>query len=99
MEDGKTDEGDKGGEEDNTGTENNSELDKLKAHNDAVEKELVRGRELKSEAQKLEAEKMVGGKSDAGSVQEPKKEETNHEYHERIKKEMAAGKTDFKDGN
>jgi len=45
-----------------------SELDKLKASNDAFEKELIRGRELKTEAQKLEAEKMLGGKTEAGAV-------------------------------
>ena len=47
-----------------------TELEKLKASNDAFDKELIRGRELKKEAQKLEAEKMLGG--DGGGHVEPK---------------------------
>jgi len=36
-----------------------SELDKLKASNDAFEQELVRSRELRAERQKIEAEQML----------------------------------------
>ncbi len=36
-----------------------SEFDKLKASNDEFEKELIRGRQLKAESQKLEAERMI----------------------------------------
>ena len=81
-----TDEGDTQGEEDNNFNENLSELDKLKAHNDEVEKEIIRGRQLKAEGLKQEAEKMLGGKSDAGQVTEAPKEETAKEYSERIMK-------------
>ena len=57
--------------------ENPSELDKLKASNDETEKELIRGRELRAEAQKLEAEKMLGGESNAGQNDlSPKEKET-----------------------
>ena len=75
--------------------EDNSELDKLKATNDEFEKELIKGRELRAEAQKLEAEKMVGGKSDAGQSPDKPKDETDHDYRMRIQKEMAEGKTEF----
>ena len=77
MADGETDEGDTERKETDKPVEDNkediSELAKLKAHNDEIEKELIRGREFQAEAKKLEAEKMVGGKSDAG--QEPVKPE------------------------
>ncbi len=43
-----------------------SELDKLKTNNDDFEKELVRGRELKAESQKLEAEKQMAGTAGGG---------------------------------
>ena len=103
MNDDETDESNAKGKELNTDAEKDegdiSELDKLKAHNDEVEKELVRGRELKAEAQKLEAEKMVGGKADAGREAVKPKDESDHDYRLRIEKEMAEGKTDFKDGN
>ena len=95
MNDDATDESNAEGKEVDKPVEDISELDKLKAHNAELEKELIKGRELKAEAQKLEAEKMVGGQSDAGQETEVKKEETPHEYHERIKKEMSEGKTDF----
>ena len=48
-------------ETDTQGTESNSELEKLKASNNEFEQELIRGRELKAESQKLEAEKMLSG--------------------------------------
>ena len=66
-----TDDGKPANEGDGTGTQTNStdtkpkadptEYEKLKTSNDEFEKELVRGRELKAESQKLEAEKMLGG--------------------------------------
>ena len=97
MEDGKTDEGDTDGKETNkelsTSEKIDAEYEKTKESNDKLAKELQRGEELKAKA-------ALGGESSAGQETEVKKEETNKEYHERIKKEMAAGKTDFtKDGN
>ena len=90
MSDETTDESNAKGKESNTDAEEDkgdiSELDKLKAHNDEVEKELIRGRELKAEAQKLEAEKMVGGKADAGQEPVKPKEETDEEFTERFEK-------------
>jgi len=72
MSDETTDESNDKGEEANKPVtddkENISELDKLKAHNAELEKELIKGRELKAEAQKLEAEKMLGGRTEAGTV-------------------------------
>lgn len=47
-----------------------SEFEKLKVSNDEFEKELVRGRELKAESQKLEAEKMLGGTT-GGHIEAP----------------------------
>lgn len=38
-----------------------SEFERLKAQNDEMERELVRAREMRAEAQKLEAEKMLAG--------------------------------------
>ena len=99
MNDDETDEGNDKGKELDKPVEDISELDKLKAINDELEKELVRGRELHAETQKLEAEKMLGGKSDAGQETVKPKDESNHDYRVRIEKEMAEGKTDFKDGN
>ena len=60
-----------------------SEFDKLKASNDEFEKELIRGRELKAESQKLEADKMMAG-SAGGHVETKPKEETPKEYKERV---------------
>ena len=88
---------DKGKEVDKSVTddkENLSELDKLKAINDELEKELVRGRELHAETQKLEAEKMVGGKADAGQetpkTPEEIKEAEAKDRVQRIGKAMGA---------
>jgi len=69
-----------------------SELDKLKASNDAFEKELIRGRELKAEAQKLEAEKMLGGKTEAGTVAITPEEELQKKAEERAKEIVDAFK-------
>jgi len=82
MTDGETNEGDTPGKEGDTSIENLSELNKLKAHNDEIEKELVRGRELKAESQKLEAEKMLGGNT-GGQTEQPK-EETAEEYVDKV---------------
>lgn len=84
MNDDENNESDVEGKKGDKPVEDTSELDKLKARNDAVEKELIRGRELKAEGQKLEAEEMLGGDSDAGQTQEPGKEETPKEYKDRI---------------
>ena len=40
-----------------------SDLEKLKADNDEFEKELIKGREMRSEMQKIESEKLLGGTS------------------------------------
>lgn len=74
------------GNETDTTVENISELDKLKAHNDEIEKELIRGRELKSETQKLEAEKMVGGKSDAGQTPKEPEQISDSDYADKFMK-------------
>lgn len=65
MPDEPTDKTDTKGKETDTSVKDDkkdiSELDKLKADNIEFEKELVKGRELRAEAQKLEANKMLGG--------------------------------------
>ena len=66
--------------------ENISELDKLKASNDEIEKELIRGRELRAEGQKLEAEKMLGGQTVAGQEVEKPKELTDEEFTEKFER-------------
>lgn len=86
-------------DEEATVVEEPTELEKLKTSNDEMEKELVRGRELKAESQKLEMEKMTGGKTEAGQEVVEKKEESNKDYRARITKEMGEGKTEFSNGN
>lgn len=68
-----------------------SEFDKLKASNDEFEKQLVRGRELKAESQKLEAEKMMAGGA-GGHVDSKPAAETPKEYNDRVEKELGEGK-------
>jgi len=82
MEDGKPNEGDTTGEEINTDvtpvervTEN---YEALKAANDKVEAELLRGEELKAKI-------ALGGKSSAGQ-EAPVKEETPKEYADKVMK-------------
>ena len=91
-----TDEGNTAGKEVDKGVttpkKNISEFDKLKTSNDEMEKELIRGRELREENQKLAAEKMRGGTSIAGQEQAEPKEETPKEYRDRIDKEISEGK-------
>ena len=60
-----------------------SEFDKLKASNDEFEKQLIRGRELKAESQKLEAEKMMAGTA-GGHVEPVVKDESAKEYKDRV---------------
>ena len=79
MSDETTDESnDKGKELDKLVTddkENLSELDKLKADNAELKKELLERQEINLEIKKLEAEKMVGGKADAGQEETKTPEE------------------------
>ena len=71
-----------------------SDLEKLKADNAEFEKELVKGREMRAEMQKIQAEKLIGGVTDAGVQTEKPKEETPKEYNDRIAKEISEGKHD-----
>jgi len=84
MTDGEQNKGVPAGKEDNNVNEEDkkdiSEFEKLKTSNDEFEKELIRGRELKAESQKLEAEKMLAGTSGGNVVSEkvsPKKAKEN----------------------
>ena len=74
--------------------ENLSELDKLKADNAELKKELLERQEINLEIKKLEAEKMVGGKSDAGQEEtrtpEEIKESEKQDRIMRIGKSMGA---------
>ena len=47
--------------------------------------------------EKLAANSMLGGTTEAGQAPVEKKEETPHEYRVRINKELAEGKTEFGD--
>ena len=78
-------------EEEKPKEEEETEFQKLKTSNDKFEKELGRGRELKAESQKLEAEKMLGGTA-GGHVESKVVEETPKEYNDRINKEISDGK-------
>jgi hypothetical protein len=62
-----------------------TDYQKLKASNDEFEKELIRGRELKAESQKIEAEKMLSGES-GGHVETVVKEETAKDYADKVMK-------------
>ena len=90
MDNGEAIQTDTGGDKPDKSVEDNkediSELDKLKAHNDAYEKEIIRGRELKAEGLKQEAEKMVGGKADAGQTKEEPEKLSNEEYASKFMK-------------
>ena len=90
MEDGKPDENNTEGKNHDKSVKDDeetiSELNKLKTHNDEVEKELVRGRTLKAESQELEAEKMLGGESDAGQTLKESKKDTDEEYADKFMK-------------
>ncbi len=105
MEDGETNEGDTAGKEtpevpekpaeSNSGSGESTALDR--AEKNIKDRETICAREEKilDRKEKLKAIEMVGGQTVAGGEEQPKKEETPHEYHERIKKEMAEGKTEF----
>jgi hypothetical protein len=60
-----------------------TDLEKLKEANAEFEKELIKGREMKAEAQKLEAEKMLGGET-GGHVEPEVKEDTSKEYADKV---------------
>lgn len=47
-----------------------------------------------AELKKLETNRIFGGETEAGSKEEPVKQETNKEYRQRIEKEIAEGKHD-----
>lgn len=61
-----------------------SEYDKLKAQNDAFEKELIKAREMRAEMQKLEAERLLAGTAGARVEPQPPKVETAKEYAEKV---------------
>jgi len=62
-----------------------SDLDKLKMDNEAFEKELIKGREMRAEMQKIESEKMLGGTT-GGHVEAETKQETAKEYADKVMK-------------
>ena len=110
MEDGKPDKGDTDGKDVVDDSKDVKEdpakhfvsspvIEAAKAENDRKEELIKEEKKLMDRREKLHAEQMVGGHTVAGQPEQDKKEETPHEYRIRIEKEMAAGKTDFKDGN
>ena len=60
---------------------------------DEIKSENDRREEILRKEQQLQAQKMLGGKSEAGQVPQ-KKEETDAEYTKRIEKEVYEGKYD-----
>lgn len=93
MEDGKPDESDTEGEEANSDTKDNPSpvekqeqtYEKIKAVNDKVEAEMLRGEQLRATIAQ-------GGKSIAGQELEKPKEESDKEYSDRIDTEIREGK-------
>ena len=72
-----------------------SELDRADQIAERMARENAKREELITREENLEARRRVGGRAEAGSAPVEQKEETPKEYHDRIKKEMASGKTDF----
>ena len=84
----------------NASKEAENALDRADAINKEEAANLDREEKLQKRKEDLEAVKQVGGQTVAGQETPTPKEETPKEYRARIEKEMAAGKTDFKeDGN
>ena len=64
------------------------DTERIRAETEELEKAIVEKAEAVARAK-------IGGFSEAGSVKEKPKEETDKEYRTRIDKELAEGKTDF----
>lgn len=77
-----------------------SDIDRAEKNLEERKKIVEEEKKILDRKEKLQAIQMVGGHTVAGAEDtEPKKEESDHDYRMRIEKEMAAGKTDFKDGD
>lgn len=63
-----------------TETKELTELEKLKAQNEAYEKELLKAQELKAEQQKIEANNTLGGSTGGRVEPKPEKPLTDIEY-------------------
>lgn len=69
------------------------DINKVKAENLAKEEKLIARKE------KLAAIQLVGGRTKAGEESSEKKGQTNSEYRKEVEGKLAAGQTDFTDGN
>ncbi len=86
MEDGKTNETDTpGAQTPSPVKEDKTSLEALKAHNDEFEAQLIRGRELEAERQKLEANAMLGGTT-GGHIEPVVVPQTAKEYADKVMK-------------
>lgn len=81
------------GNNSNNGNEEISPLDEAREINLKKEELLKRDEELQTRKEKLEAQRMVGGRSGSGQTLETK-EETPKEYNDRVEKEISEGKHD-----
>lgn len=81
------------GDDTETNIQINSPLDEAKEINKKKEELLEREEKLITRKEKLHAEQMVGGQTQAGQTENPK-EETPKEYRDRIDKETNEGKHD-----
>ena len=73
-------------EEENTPVIEKTDLEKIKAHNEEFEKELIKAREMKAERQALEAESMLSSSAGQPLPAEEPKVETPKEYAEKVMK-------------
>ena len=72
-------------------------IEQAQIENDRMEANLKKRDEQLAREEEIQAKRMLGGITEAGSPSIEKKEETPKEYRMRINKEMALGKTEFGD--
>ena len=72
-----------------------SAIEEARAENDRREKLLKEENELQDRRESFEADRIVGGRAEAGGKTVKPKEENPHEYRMRVEKEMSQGKTEF----
>lgn len=91
-----TSEGDTGKGSETEGKEDKglSVLERGERTADRIEAGIKRLEELKLERDEAKATEMLAGSANAGSSDQPKKEESNSEYRKRIEAELKAGKYD-----
>jgi len=71
-------------QQNNPNVEEKNDLDKLKEQNAEFERELLKGREMRAEMQKIEAEKMLSGTSGAQIPITPAPVDTPKQYADKV---------------